>query len=123
MIESYSLVGSCILKKLVMFISLKWVIFLKMRCEVSKIMSKMTHVNNKNTNNYFQIGAADSFKCKQIIRNCIIFHWYFHETPGKTPDCKDEDSTDTTGTTSKFHFTKSKEKIHYNPMMYSNSEF
>ena len=79
-----------------MFISLKWVIFLKMRCSVSKNMSKMTHVNNKNTNNYFHIGAADSFKCKQIIRNCI-FHSYFHETPSKTLDCKDEDSTDTTG--------------------------
>ena len=38
---------------LVMFISLKWVIFLKMRCPVSKIMSKMTHVHNKNTNNCF----------------------------------------------------------------------
>ena len=47
-----------------MFISLKWVIFLKMRCSVSKSMSKMMHVNNKNTNNCFQIGFADSFKCK-----------------------------------------------------------
>ena len=36
----------------------------EMRCSVSKIMSKMTHVNYKNTNNCFQIGAADSFKCK-----------------------------------------------------------
>ena len=47
-----------------MFISLKWVIFLKMRLLLSKIMSKMTHVHNKNTNNCFQIGAADSLKCK-----------------------------------------------------------
>ena len=38
--------------------------FPEMRCSVSKIMSKMTHVNYKNTNNCFQIGAADSFKCK-----------------------------------------------------------
>ena len=51
---------------------------------MSKIMSKMTHVNNKNTNNCFQIGAA-VLNVKHIIRNCIIFHWYFHETPGKTP--------------------------------------
>ena len=31
---------------------------------MSKITSKMTRVHNKNTNDCFQIGAADSFKCK-----------------------------------------------------------
>ena len=33
-------------------------------CSVSKMMSKMTHADDKNTNNNVQIGAADSFKCK-----------------------------------------------------------
>ena len=47
-----------------MFISLKWVIFLKMRLLPSKIMFEMTHVHSENTNNCFQIGDADSFKCK-----------------------------------------------------------
>ena len=36
--------------------------FPKMRCSVSKVMSKMTHVNYKNTNNCFQIGDADSIQ-------------------------------------------------------------
>ena len=58
-------------------IPLEWDIFLKMRFLLSKIMSKMTHIHNKNKNNCFQICAADSFKLKKGIRNCIIFHWHF----------------------------------------------
>ena len=33
------------------------------------------------------VGLVIILNVKQIIRNCIIFHWYVHETPGKTPDC------------------------------------
>ena len=69
-----------------MFISLEWDIFLEMRFLLSKIMFKMTHIHNKNKNNCSQIGAADSFSVKQMIRNCIIFHWYFCETLYKSLD-------------------------------------
>ena len=47
-----------------MFISLEWDIFLKMRFLLSNIMSQMAHIHNKNKANWFQILAADSFKCK-----------------------------------------------------------
>ena len=78
--------------KLVMFISIKWIVFLKMRCSVSKIMSKMTHVNNNKKNNCFQImqiGAADSFKCKTDHKKLYYISLFLFccETPGKTPDC------------------------------------
>ena len=54
---------------------------------MSKIMSKMTHVNNKNTNNCFQIRTADSFKCKTDHKKPYYISLVFSETPGKTPDC------------------------------------
>ena len=47
-----------------MFISLEWDIFLKMRLLLSKIMSRMTHIHNKNKNKLLSDTAADSFKCK-----------------------------------------------------------
>ena len=69
-----------------MFISLEWDIFLKMRVLLSKIMSKMTHIHNKNKNNCFQILMQTVLSVKQMIRNCIIFQWYFCETLYKTLD-------------------------------------
>ena len=70
-----------------MFIYLKWDIFLKMRFLLSKIMSKMTHIHYKNKNKCFQILLQTVVSVKQVIRNCIIFHWYFSETLYKTSDC------------------------------------
>ena len=60
-----------------MFISLKLVIFLK-----NKIFSVKDHVLNdkliiKTQIIAFQTGAAYTLSVKQIIRNCIIFHWYY----------------------------------------------
>ena len=51
------------------------------------IMSKMTHILNKIKNNCFQILLQTVLSVKQMIRNCIIFHWYFCETLYKTSDC------------------------------------
>ena len=62
-------------------------IFLKMRFFLSKTMSKMTHIHNKNKNNCFQILLQTVLSVKQMIRNCIIFQWYFCETLYKTSDC------------------------------------
>ena len=45
-----------------MFISLKMGNFPENEMLSVKIMSKMAHVNKKNTNNCFHIGAADSFE-------------------------------------------------------------
>ena len=54
---------------------------------LSKIMSKMTHILNKNKNNCFQILLQTVLLVKQMIRSCIIFQWYFCETLYKTSDC------------------------------------
>ena len=67
-----------------MFISLEWDIFLKMRFFLSKIISKMTLIQNKNKNNCFQILLQTVLSVKQMIGNCIIFHWYFCEALYKT---------------------------------------
>ena len=50
-------------------------------------MSKMTHINYKNKNNCFQILLQTVLSVKQMIRNCIIFQWYFCKTLHKTSDC------------------------------------
>ena len=60
--------------------------FLKMRFFLSKIMSKLTHIFNKNKNNCFQILLQTVLHVKQMIRNCIIFQWNFCETLYKTSD-------------------------------------
>ena len=64
-----------------MFISLKWDIFLKMRFLLSNIMSKMTHIHNKNKNNWFQILAADSFKCKTDDKKLYYISLVFLRNP------------------------------------------
>ena len=47
-----------------MFISLKWVICPEN--EITTVMSLVTHIHYKNTNNCFQIGAADIFECETV---------------------------------------------------------
>ena len=61
--------------------------FLKIRLLLSKIMSKMTHIHNKSKNDCFQILLQTVSSVKQMIRNCIIFQWFFRETLYKTSDC------------------------------------
>ena len=47
----------------------------------------MTHIHNKNTKNCFQIGAADSFKCKTDDKKLYYISLVYFETPGRTSDC------------------------------------
>ena len=44
---------------------------------LSKIMSRMTHINNKNKNNCFQIHVTDSFKCKTDDKKLLYFTGIF----------------------------------------------